>query len=73
MFASLFTLLLLLHNYIHVPSMYFFFLLKLVILCAYSTRQKKSVRTKPVSTAQLLLKSTVKYGVLLVRCGESTE
>ena len=34
---------------------------------------KKSVRTEPVSTAQLLLKSTVKYGVLLVRCGESTE
>ena len=34
---------------------------------------KKSVRTEPVITAQLPLKSTVKYGVLLVRCGESTE
>ena len=34
---------------------------------------KKTVRTEPVSTAQLLLKSTVKYRVLLVRCGESTE
>ena len=45
----------------------------MIIIVNIQYAPKKSVRTEPVITAQLPLKSTVKYGVLLVRCGESTE